>query len=92
MSNESLSPILLDKLPGLPPQALNPFPNSPPLYNKQCSDSTLSQMLNNFEIRFDKQLQKLIALDELCNIKESAIDFLQLVMNNVSYQSIDKTS
>nr|CAD2168894.1 unnamed protein product [Meloidogyne enterolobii] len=92
MSNESLSPILLDKLPGLPPQALNPFPSSLPLYNKQCSDSTLSQMLNNFEIRFDKQLQKLIALDELCNIKESAVDFLQLVMNNVSYQSIDKTN
>ncbi|CAK5046844.1 unnamed protein product [Meloidogyne enterolobii] len=92
MFNELLSPILLDKLPGLPPQALNPFPSSLPLYNKQCSESTFSQMLNNFEIKFDKQLQKLVALNELCNIKESAVDFLQLVMNNVSYQSIDKTS
>ncbi|KAL7078458.1 hypothetical protein ACQ4LE_002287, partial [Meloidogyne hapla] len=94
MSNESLSPILHDKVPKMPSQATEPFPNSvPSLIVRQLSNaSTLSHMLNNFDIRFDKQLQKLVLFDELYDIKGSAVDFLQLVLNNVSYKSIDKTN
>ena len=90
MCNESISNILLDNLPRMPTQSLRPFSNYLPSIKHLSFDSTLSQLLNNFDFRLDKRLQKLLVLVELNSLKESVIDLLHLVMKNVFYQNVDK--